>query len=302
MIGRADFLTGLLVATGGLDVWSSPSPAPSSPAASVTIRVSLADGTIATLDLETYLAGVVPIEMSPSWPAAALEAQAIIARTYALQKRTLSRPYDVLATDADQRYGGPGVEHPSSTAAVTATRGRTLAYAGGPASVFYSSCCGGHTADASEMWGRAGLPYLRGVDDPACNASPDYRWTRTLPLDRARSLLGDRIAGPIAGVDLADPDGSGRPRAAIFRTENGNVTVPVAEIRRRWGATTVRSLWLTRIAIDSTQAVPLVAIEGCGRGHGVGLCQWGTRGLALAGADSAAILVHYFPGTAVIGG
>ena len=112
MIERAAFLKALLLATGGLDIWDPPDPelpaAPPSPAAARppagnVVRVQLADGSIAALDVEKYLYGVVPLETSPSWPAAALQAQAIVARTYALQKRTLSRAYDVLASDADQR-------------------------------------------------------------------------------------------------------------------------------------------------------------------------------------------------------
>ena len=312
MIERAAFLKALLVATGGLDIWDPPDPelpaapptaAPLRGAAGNIVRVQLADASIVALDVETYLYGVVPLESPPSWPAAALQAQAIVARTYALQKRTLSRAYDVLATDADQRYGGVAAAHPAGTAAVDATRGQTLAYLGGPASVFYSSCCGGHSADADEMWGRAGLPYLRGVDDPYCTASPDYRWERTLPLDRARAALADRLSGTPSAAQLDDPDDSGRPRTVTFRGDSGPaLALSVSEVRRRFGSDTVRSLWLREIDIDRTQAVPLVVIEGSGRGHGVGLCQWGARGMALSGAGASAILAHFFPGTAVTGG
>ena len=320
MIGRALFLKGLIVATGGLDIWDPPDPdfpaspptpvpfpvpaAPRAPGAGATIiRVQLGDGTIETLDVEKYLYGVVPLESPPSWPAAALQAQAIVARTFALQKRTLSRAYDVVATDADQRYGGVPAEHPASSAAVDATRGQTLAYLGGPASVFYSACCGGHTADANELWGHAGLTYLRGVDDPYCTAAPDYRWQRTLPLDRARAALADKLTGIPQAAELDDPDDSGRPRTVTFRGDGGSMlALSVSDVRSRFGSDTVRSLWLREIDFDRTQAVPLVVIEGSGRGHGVGLCQWGARGMALNGAGAAAILAHYFPGTAVTGG
>ncbi len=318
MIARAAFVKGLLVATGGLDIWdppdaaspAPPAPFPSAPPGSVapapggtTVRVQLADGSIVALDLETYLCGVVPFEMPASWPAAALEAQAIIARTYALQKRTLSRAYDLVATDADQRYGGPAAARPASTAAVDATRGLTLGFRGGPASVFYSSCCGGHSADAAELWGRAGLPYLRGVADPYCTASPDYRWERNVPVDRARAVLADRVPGALVGAQLADPDDSGRPRSVTLRDDAGDaVVLTVTELRERLGTDTVRSLWLREIDVDRTQAAPLVVIEGSGRGHGVGLCQWGARGMALAGASAPDILAQFFPGTAVTGG
>jgi stage II sporulation protein D len=316
VIGRAAFLKGVIVATGGLDIWSSASPSPSpsplpAPAlpsqpvpGGTIIRVRTPSGAIETLDVETYLAGVVPIEASPSWPAAALQAQAIVARTYALEKRNITRAYDVTTTDADQRYGGPEAAHPATSAAVDATAGRTLTYLGGPASIFYSSCCGGHTADAAAFWGHAGLPYLRGVADPYCTAAPDYRWQRSLPLDRAHAALADRLNGTPVAAELAAPDASGRPPSVTVHSDAGAAAVfTIAEIRSRFGADVVRSLWLQRITFDtSTQAAAIVAIEGSGRGHGVGLCQWGARGMALAGADAVTILAHYFPGTAVTGG
>jgi stage II sporulation protein D len=303
VIARATFLGGMLVATGGLDIWSTPEPiAPPTAGAPVLIRVATTSGTIVTIELEAYLRGVVPVEASPSWPAAALEAQAILARTYALQKKTLSRAYDLGTTEGDQRYGGPEAEHPASNAAVEATRGMTLGFAGGPASVFYSSCCGGHTEDAGAVWGHTALPYLHGVDDPNCVAAPDYRWTRTLPLDQARAALAGRMTGSLVGVDVGDPDASGRPRTATLHGDDGSITpMPLTELRSRWGTTVVRSTWVHRVNIEATQAVPFVRIEGSGRGHGVGLCQWGARGMALAGADAPAILAYYFPGTAVIG-
>ena len=313
MIARSAFLKAVLLATGGLDIWDPPDPqqrpaapvTPQQPAGpdAGTVRVQLAGGSIAALDVEKYLYGVVPLESPASWPAAALQAQAIVARTYALQKRTLSRSYDLLATDADQRYGGEAAERPASSAAVDATRGQTLTYLGGPTSVFYSACCGGHTADAGVLWGRAELPYLHGVADPYCAASPDYRWQRTLPLDRARAALGERLDGLPVAAQLGDYDDSGRPETVTFRCEGGaGLTLSVSEVRRRFGFAAVPSLWLRGIDFERAQAVPLVAIEGSGRGHGVGLCQWGARGMALDGAGAAAILAHYFPGTAVTGG
>ncbi len=306
MIDRAAFLKGVLVATGGLDIWSSPAPvaAPTDASTGTTqIRVATTDGGIVTLDIETYLRGVVPIEASPSWPAAALQAQAILARTYAIAKKTLSRGYDVVTTEGDQRYGGPQAEHPATTAAVDATRGMTVQFLGGPASVFYSSCCGGHTEDAAEVWGHTTLPYLRGVDDPGCAGAPDYRWVRTLPVDRARTALADRVVGTPVAVDLLDPDASGRPRTVAIHCDGGASTaLSVTDLRRRWGTDIVRSTWLHAVHIDETQAVPVVRIEGSGRGHGVGLCQWGARGMALTGADVQTILAHFFPGTTVTGG
>jgi stage II sporulation protein D (peptidoglycan lytic transglycosylase) len=332
VITRLEFLGGLgaatTVATGGLDIWDPEATQIRVLVAGDTGGASplvAADGTFAfggkrwrgapstigmpggrlalvtTIDVDAYLQGVVPLEASPSWPPAALQAQAIVARTFALGRRTLSRPYDVRADDGDQRWGGVEAEAPAASAAVQATRGRTLLYGGGPASVFYSSCCGGHTADVAGVWGGVPLPYLRGVDDPHCVPAPDYRWTRDVPLDRVLAAFGARTGGAVRSAALADPDAQGRPRTVVL---GGDATagVPVAEFRRTLGYDVVRSAWLRAIRLDATQAVPRLVIEGSGRGHGVGLCQWGSRFYASSGGSAAEILALYFPGTSVSGG
>ncbi|HYZ14998.1 MAG TPA: SpoIID/LytB domain-containing protein [Candidatus Acidoferrum sp.] len=328
VISRAIFLKtigAMTVATGGLDIWDPVATqirvlvAPDTRGESPQI---FADGTfvfggrrwrgepstvdapggrlalVTSIDVDQYLQGVVPLESPPSWPQAALEAQAIVARTFALSRRTISRPYDVLASDADQRWGGVEAESRAATAAIEATRGQTLTFAGGPAAVFYSACCGGHTEDIVEAWGGAPLPYLRGVADPHCAPAPDFRWTRSAPLDRVLAALGGRTGGSLTGASLVDPDSFGRPRAVVLQGA-ANVTLPVVDFRRALGYEIVRSLWLRTVRVDATQAVPQLVIEGSGRGHGVGLCQWGSRFFAAAGASAGDILGFYFPGTSV---
>jgi stage II sporulation protein D (peptidoglycan lytic transglycosylase) len=332
MIDRALFLKGagaaVTIATGGIDVWDPLSPQirvlVASDARGDTPQVA-ADGTFAfggkrwrgapstvgmpdgkmalvtTIDVDLYLQGVVPLESPPSWPAAALQAQAIVARTFALARRTLSRAWDVRADESDQRWGGVEAEHPAATAAIQATRGRALLYGGGPAQVFYSSCCGGHTADSATVWSGVALPYLRGVDDPYCTPAPEYRWSRTVPLERAVAAFGARTGGTVTGTALTDPDATGRPRGvALLGTTVA--TIPVADFRRALGYDVVRSLWLRAVRIDATQATPRLVIEGSGRGHGLGLCQWGARFFAATGASAAEIVAFYFPGTALTNG
>ncbi|HEY0393340.1 MAG TPA: SpoIID/LytB domain-containing protein [Candidatus Elarobacter sp.] len=332
MIARALFLKTLAagattIGTGGIDVWDPLSPqirvlvatdtrgetpqvAPDGTFGFGAKRwrgapstVGSADGRfmlVTTIDVDQYLQGVVPLESPPSWPAAALQAQAIVARTFALARRSLSRPYDVRADESDQRWGGVEAEHPATTAAIQASRGRTIAFNGGPASVFYSSCCGGHTADAAAVWNGAPLPYLRGVDDPHCAAAPEYRWSRTVPLDRAVAAFGARTGGTLLGTALSEPDPTGRPRSVALLGAT-TATIPVADFRRALGSDVVRSLWLRAVRIDATQpqAPPRLVIEGSGRGHGVGLCQWGARYFAGAGASASEIVAFYFPGTTV---
>ena len=332
MIARAAFLKGVAaattVATGGLDVWD-----PGNPQVRVLIgdlggadqprvfddgtfgfggkrwrgspsTVRLDDGRmvlVTAIDVDQYLAGVLPLEVPSSWPAAALQAQAIVARSFALLKRTLTRSYDLTATDADQRWGGVDAEIPACTAAIAATRGLTLRYMNAPAAVYYSACCGGHTADVAAMWNSFPYPYLRGVVDPYCTPAPDYRWSRDVPVDRAVSAFGARTGGTLSAAGLTDPDGTGRPRAVVL-TGNQTANVPVADFRRGMGYDVVRSLWLRTVRIDGAQAAGRLIIEGSGRGHGVGLCQWGARYFASAGASAATILAFYFPGTSVSGG
>jgi stage II sporulation protein D len=327
-IERALFLkaTAAALFTGGLDVW--PGPGTIEPAR-MRVLISadrgnetpqLADGDIftfagrrwrgtpsivtlpdgrsgvvASVDVDSYLYGVLPIETSPGWPPQTLAAQAIVARTFALGRRTLSRPYDVVVSQMDQRFGGIEAEFPATNAAVDATRNAVLTYDGGNASVFYAACCGGHTADAAEIWGHAALPYLRGVPDPHCVAAPDYRWQRTLPVDRVRAALGARVPGEITGFQLGPGDSSGRALTIDVFSDGSRATVPTAEFRTAIGADVVRSTWILSLVLGASE----VAIDGAGRGHGVGLCQWGARGMGLDGSPAADILAFYFPGTRI---
>jgi stage II sporulation protein D len=328
-LARATFLKATVAAlfTGGLDVWTEPGafvPA--------TLRVlisadrgddtpRLADGgifffagrrwrgvpsivalpngrsgVVATVDIDGYLYGVLPIEAAPGWPPTALAAHAIVARTFALSRRTPARPYDVVVSQHDQRFGGIESEFPATNAAVDATRNAVLTYDGANASVFYAACCGGHTADAAEIWGHAALPYLRGVNDPYCATAPDYRWQRSVSLDTVRRALGARIDGGITGFALGRLDSGGRPLDLDVICGAQRVTLSTIDFRNAIGPDIVRSTWIRGLRIDG----PQVVIDGSGRGHGVGFCQWGARAMGAAHAPAADILAFYFPGTRIM--
>jgi stage II sporulation protein D len=252
-------------------------------------------GVVAAVGVDDYLYGVLPIEASPGWPPDALAAQAIVARTFALSRRTFARPYDVVVSQSDQRFGGIEAEYPATNAAVDATRNSVITFAGSNASVFYSACCGGHTADAAEVWGHEALPYLRGVADPYCFAAPDYRWERSLPLDRVEAALAARVAGPITGFALGPPDSGGRPLSIDVLSATARAAVPTGDFRTLLGADVVRSSWIQ--ALDF--APPQLIVRGAGRGHGVGLCQWGARAMGAAGSSAGDIVAFYFPGTRI---
>lgn len=252
-----------------------------------------------TVPLEQYLYSVVSREMPYSWPAAALQAQAIVARTYVLQRSNPRREYDLVPSEADQVYTGIDAEHAQSTAAVDATAGQVLRFGNGFAQALYSSCCGGHTESNGDAWGGAALPYLSGVQCGHCEDSPWYAWTHDVPLQQFAQSLQPQLQpiGEVSGITLDRPDASGRAHFWTFSGTLGSQRVKAADVRRELGMRVLPSLLVRSIAI--AQADRRITIEGGGLGHGVGLCQWGARGMAISGADGRAILAYYYPGTAI---
>jgi stage II sporulation protein D len=261
----------------------------------------LPDGSIVnTVGLEEYLYSVVPREMSPGWPASALQAQAICARTYVLQRSNPQRAYDLVPSDADQVYEGVSAESALGRGAVDATRGDVLRYADAFAEIMYSSCCGGHTEASTDAWGGAPIPYLAGVTCPYCTSSPNYQWSRELELTDVASHFASELtsAGDLSNVRVSEVDGSGRARMIELAGTRGSAFVKGSVFRMRIGPRVVPSLLIRKIGA-ATEAPERITIEGGGLGHGVGLCQWGARGMALTGATSVAILSFYFPGTMI---
>jgi len=260
----------------------------------------LANGQIVNVvDLEQYLYSVVSREMPAGWPSVALEAQAVCARTYVLVRSDPRRAYDLVPSELDQRYDGIAAETPAGIAAVDATSRGVLSFGGAFAQVAYSSCCGGHTESSSDAWGKASPPYLGGVVCQWCMDSPNYRWTTSLGFDAIGASLATSLpaASRLSDLRVSERDGSGRARFFELVSDRGTVVVGGSAFRRAVGSRVLRSLLVTNIerAPDGSS----VAIAGGGLGHGVGLCQWGARGMALANRRASDIFALYFPGTVV---
>lgn len=251
------------------------------------------------VDIEQYLYSVVPREMPPGWPGAALQAQAVCARTYVLQRTNPNRAYDLVPSELDQVYQGVSGESPAGRNAVDATAGQVLRYDNLYASIAYSSCCGGHTEASSDAWGSLPVPYLGGVACTYCSASPNYRWTTTIALSDVSVRLRDRLGslGVLRDVRISAIDSSGRARSFELLAERGSVHVKGTTFRIDVGARVLRSLLISTLSLDGPSG--MLTVEGAGLGHGVGLCQWGARGMALAGRSARDILALYFPGTQV---
>jgi len=131
---------------------------------------------IDTLPLEEYVASVVASEMPSTWQPAALEAQAVASRSYALATRRVGADFDVYADTRSQAYGGLDAERPAATAAVEATAGQVLYYGGTLATTFFSASSGGRTQTPSDAWGGEDVPYLPSLPDPYDSISPYHNW------------------------------------------------------------------------------------------------------------------------------
>ena len=190
------------------------------------------DGRITVInvaDLEDYVKGVIPYEMSGEWPLEALKAQAVCARTYASRIRHASQGFDVCNTTDCQVYYGCNKATERSDQAVDETAGELLYYDGEiVASAVYCSSNGGATEDVENVWG-GDAPYLRGKLDPyeAQTKIPSYTWTVTYTADQLTYILeqkGYRV-GTVKNVYVAEYTPRGNVCRLTFEGSDGNVTV-----------------------------------------------------------------------------
>ncbi|RNC71375.1 MAG: SpoIID/LytB domain-containing protein [Desulfuromonadales bacterium] len=249
------------------------------------------------LPLEEYLVGLINCEISSQWPIESVKAQAVVARTYAVfQKRARAGAlYHLESSVLDQVYDGCEIEDSRALRGVNETAGEILAYNGQPIQAFYHSNCGGRTEVAENVWGFP-LPYLRSVDCAYCATSPSLRWEQTIPLKKLESLLkgaGVQVQG-LRDIREGKRNGSGRLSDISLVSARGTTSMPAVAFRKAIGYTVIKSTSFTvRVANDTA------VFAGTGYGHGVGLCQWGTRQRAADGFSYREILSYYYPGTVV---
>jgi stage II sporulation protein D len=253
------------------------------------------DGLVNMLPLDAYLYGVLAKEVSPSWPAASQQAQAIISRTYALGKLRPENAYDVVASEADQHYGGIEGESVQGRAAIDATGGVIATYLGMPAHVAYSSCCGGKTAAAGDVWDTP-FPYLPSMTDPNCVGSPAYDWQAVVPLATIEAALpACTDIGSLRSVALAVANPGDRPTGISFVGSGATFVTTPKVFRESIGASVIRSAFVHSARVQNGGTS--LGLTGTGRGHGVGMCQWGARAMGEQGSSAHDILAFYLPGT-----
>jgi stage II sporulation protein D len=274
------------------------------------------------LSMDDYLRGVVPLEIGNRTSAemAAVQAQAVAARTYAYKHLTDARSFDMYATVQDQVYGGVDAENQLSNTAIATTSDVVVLYNGQPITTPYHSTCGGSTAGVSEVWyDQPDQPYLRPVSDRIpgtnnyyCDPSPRFSWTQTYDAAGLRAVMEKYLAtytnapkanlGRITDVREQGRTASGRVAALTVRTESGSYTLRGNDIRfvlRDPKGAILNSTFFTLLAATSGGEVSSLSLSGRGYGHGIGMCQWGAIGRARAGQNYRTILETYYPGTTI---
>ena len=247
------------------------------------------------LDLEEYVKGVVPSEMSAAWHLEALKVQAVAARTYALYQKMLNdgREYDVVAGIQDQVYRGRQGVDQRVHEVVDATRGLVMVYQNAPILAAFSSTAAGPTEDAMIVWSKD-LPYLKGVDCPFDQSSPYYQWRVQFTVDELERSLRKQgmTVGTIATLTPSAHSRAGRVDKIRILHSQGELIVRGQDFRRAVGYSVVPS---TQFEIETLGRD--IVLAGKGSGHAVGLCQWGAKELAEQGYTYVTILRYYFPGT-----
>lgn len=249
---------------------------------------------VGQLDLDGYLAWTVASETLPGTPAAALEAQAVVARTYARAARRRHEEADLcdLAHCQVLRAELSPERLEAAREAVASTRGEVLCLdADTLAQPLFHATCGGRTALASEIFGGRDRTGSASVADPECVGEV---WSSVVPRTEVEAVLRELARTRHATVTslrlVRGPTG----RVARVQGAWGGAAIRGEAFQRRLGArighAQIPSPWFWLEARGDA-----VQISGRGRGHGVGLCQAGASRQALAGRDYRQILAHYFP-------
>jgi stage II sporulation protein D len=267
------------------------------------------DGDVALVNrvaMEQYLRGVVASEMPVSFEAAALEAQAVASRTYALEALKVgegaSAPgFDLRDDQRSQVYKGIEGEAAKAIEAVEKTRGLVLAYDGDVFPAYFSSSCGGRTVPATDVWEDApGIPPLRGTDCGACGISHHVPWRAPVTLTAAEITTALREAGRVTRrvtdvVPLETGPGGHISKIEVRTAGGGSTTMSGNDFRMAVG-----SMKLKSTSFSVSRRGGRFTFDGTGFGHGAGMCQWGAQGMARRGVSGSEILLHYYPGASLV--
>jgi stage II sporulation protein D len=194
---------------------------------------------INAIDLEDYVRGVVSAESPSNWPAEALKAQAVAARSYAVTTNvgTTTDGIDQYADTRSQMYKGVAAEFPSTDAAVAATAGQVVAQNGKPVTTYFFSTSGGHTENIEDSFiGALPRTWLKGVDDPFDGVSPRHNWGPfTFSQATVQAKLKGLVRGSFRGITVLERGASPRIVRAEVDGTNGVTQVTGPQLRTRLG-------------------------------------------------------------------
>jgi stage II sporulation protein D len=259
-----------------------------------TTSVSL----INELQLDDFLYGVIGREIPAGWPSAALEAQTIAARSFAVDRIRMNakKDYDIEA-NVTLAYGGIGAESPAVRAAVDATRDKILIYRGEVLPAYFSSTCGGHSEEIRYVYPETPA-FPRSVRCNWCRKARFYQWDATYSwseFEDAMRRMGV-ARGTVRGARVAKKTSTGRVAEVEITSDAGKKRISAHRFRVALGVDKLRSTWFSM-----TVSRGRLVVSGRGWGHGLGLCQNGAGEMAKSGWSAKKILQHYYPGAAIKG-
>ena len=262
--------------------------------------------------LESYLFGVVGAEMQSYWEPEALKAQAVASRTYCLfikDRFGKNRSWDLTQSEASQVYRGLEAETPTIRTAVSETAGEILVAQATDSSeevilsTYYSSSCGGHTEASENVFGGDSSPSLRGVQCSHCAGvarRSNYYWK---PVTMTMQQISGKLMQRYSSLEKLEAISNFKVTKLGYKSR----VVRVKLIGKNEETDTIRGEDF-RLCLDPTGRKIKSAIftvekkrsnvtfqNGLGFGHGVGLCQCGTQGMARKGKTYKTILSYYFP-------
>ncbi len=259
------------------------------------VRLNKVNGSLVVINLvplEEYLRGVVPKEMSSSFPLEALKAQTVAARSFAMKNRHRheANGFDLCATNHCQLYDGTSTDEMSDRA-IYDTRGEVLMFDGKVADANFHTDSGGMTESVGEVWGTA-APYLIAVKEviklgePWVVKLPAQNFSVQLNIGNVRSVKLSKLT---IGKSSVDRTSSGRVKFAQIVGTSKTVTLTGNELRQKFS--------LPSTLFDMTISGDEVVFTGYGHGHGVGMAQLGAKSYAQDGWSYEKILAHYYRGT-----
>jgi stage II sporulation protein D len=206
--------------------------------------------TVNAVGLDDYVQGVVTAEMPSSWPVQAIEAQAVAARTYAIASPRVGVNFEVYDSTRSQMYLGVKGETAAGNAAVAATSGQVVEYAGAPVVTYFFASSGGQTESIQNVFQLAPEAWLVGRVDPYDDVlnNPYHRWKVSFTLAAAQKRLGKLVEGSLVGIKVLSRGVSPRIIKARVVGTKGSVTVTGVQLRTALDAP---STWMSFTTVSS---------------------------------------------------